>query len=426
MKIIAIGLTTTLLLAGCASTPIKQVEAQQTIDILLNQDVRPVQFKKVVIKLPRGAKIGATQAGVFCVKQGPLIWRGGKITMSGDEFTEVFREELEKANYPIVGDPDALFDDPSEWKAELLVAGLIKEMQANLCYPRLYYYDYNTCKGEAYVQVNWQIYSRLDRKVVCELNTEGSSILETATTTGSADVFLNAFAMATQNLLANQKFHDLVVRGQDKLVKTDFEKIILKNTEMFHEPLTEHINQTRTSVITVFAGEGHGSGFFINESGYFLTNAHVVGGARFVTVKLVTGRELIGEVYRKDNRLDVALVKVEEENMIPLPIRSVSANIGDEVYVLGTPLKEEFDTTLSKGIISGFREEDGRKTIQSDVNILPGNSGGPLLDENGNVIGLTVSGMSKAGISMGINFFIPINDAMRTLNIELQNEKVAN
>ena len=89
-----------------------------------------------------------------------------------------------------------MFEDPSEWNAELLVAGLVKDMQASLCYPRLYYYDYNTCKGEAYIKVNWQIYSRLYRKVVYEVSTEGSSIIEKPTTTGADDVFLNAFAMA--------------------------------------------------------------------------------------------------------------------------------------------------------------------------------------------------------------------------------------
>jgi serine protease Do len=408
-----------MLFGGCATNTIKQVEAKVPIDISPDQKAKPIQFKKIVIKLRRGQEIGRMQGGIFCADMAPLIWQGGKMTLSGDDFTEVFRQELEKANYPVVGDPDALFDDPSEWKAELLVAGLIKEMKANICYPKSGFYDFNTSKGEAYIKVDWQVYSRLDRKVVFRTTTEGSSKIEASSTTGQYDVFLNAFAMATQNLLADQGFNHLVVGLEEKETTDLFEKIIIEKVYNFEQALTEHVTQTRASVVTVFAGEGHGSGFFISQGGYLLTNTHVVGEARMVTVKLVTGREIIGEVVRKNHRRDVALIKVEETNMIALPIKEMEVNVGDKVYVLGTPLKEELASTLSSGIVSGFRIQDDNRFIQSDANILSGSSGGPLLDENGNTIGVTASTFGFRDVPSGLNFFIPIMEALEALNIEI-------
>mgnify|MGYP001331907664 FL=1 len=92
--------------------------------------------------------------------------------------------------------------------------------------------------------------------------------------------------------------------------------------------------------------------------------------------------------------------------------RKTRRNIGDSS-----------STTISKGIISAYRDHDGLKLIQSDVNIQQGNSGGPLLDQKGNMVGVTVSGIQISGISTGLNFFIPVQDALRFLNIQLKRTK---
>jgi len=422
MNKICVFVVSALLFSSACSTPtVNQVLAKDPIDILHSEEAKPILFKKVVVKLKRGQEIGRLQGGLMCIDRGPLTWKGGKVNLTGDEFTEVFREELEKANYPVVGNPDALFEDPDEWKAELLVAGLVKDMQANMCYPRIYYYDYETCRGSAYIGVNWQVYSRLDRKVVYETNTEGSSSITQASATVQTDLFLNAFSMATQNLLSDEGFHNLVVKSKHKPDKSVFDTINIEAVDKFEEPIANHISSNRLSVVTIFAGDGHGSGFFISSDGYILTNAHVVGGARFATIKLTTGRELVAEVIRKNSIRDVALLNIEESKMIPLPIRTTSVNVGDEVYALGSPLDEEMSTTLSKGIVSGFRVVDDQSFIQSDVNILPGNSGGPLMDKNGNAVGIsTLIFVGRANIMpSGLNFFIPISEALESVNVKL-------
>jgi len=407
-------------LAGCVSAKVKNVAILETIDIKAGVDAKPLLFKKIVVKLPRGKEIGSLQYGLLCIPAArPLTWKGGRLNVTSDDFTEVFREEFEKANYPLVGDPDALFEDPSEWKAELLVAGMIKAITANICYPLSGWGNYTDSKGEAYLKVEWQIYSRLDREVVYTTTTEGSSKVKETMSTGTLDIMLNAFAIATQNLLADQGFHDLVVRkSDDEEIKPAGDEIRIIPIANFEKPLTDNINDVRASVVTIYAGDGHGSGFFISKKGYLLTNEHVVREANFVKVQLATGREILGDVIKVNSKRDVALIKVEESKVMALPIKNGELNIGNEVYAIGSPLAEDLKTSVSKGIISAYRVRDNLKYIQSDVTILPGSSGGPLLDENGNVVGVSVSNIIFLGTPSGINFFIPIQDALFALNIK--------
>jgi len=175
--------------------------------------------------------------------------------------------------------------------------------------------------------------------------------------------------------------------------------------------------QIRSTIITVTTSTGHGSGFLISENGHILTNAHVVGKNAIVRVKLPTGREFLADVLVSDSKRDVALLKTEHGGMNCLPISLENVNIGDEVYAIGSPLDEKLSTTLSKGIISAFRKEGDLIFIQSDVTVLPGSSGGPLLDYNGNVIGICVSGI---GMGLNLNFFIPIQEAIEALNIKFK------
>jgi serine protease Do len=90
--------------------------------------------------------------------------------------------------------------------------------------------------------------------------------------------------------------------------------------------------------------------------------------------------------------------------------------VGEEVYAIGTPLSHKLDVTVSRGIVSAYRDEGGLKYIQSDVQIHSGNSGGPLVDKEGNVVGIAVMGMTRGGVSQNLNFFVPISEAIDRLS----------
>ena len=182
-------------------------------------------------------------------------------------------------------------------------------------------------------------------------------------------------------------------------------------------PIQDHMAAVRGAVVTVTFRDGHGSGFLVDPAGYVLTNAHVVEDARVATVRLATGREILGDVVRVEPERDVALIKLEEGQLPAVPVRALEPGIGEEVYALGAPLDEKLVGSVTRGVVSGYREIDGQRYIQSDVNTLPGNSGGPLVDGSGNVVGMTVMGRTENGAFVGINYFIPIGEALASLNL---------
>jgi S1-C subfamily serine protease len=140
----------------------------------------------------------------------------------------------------------------------------------------------------------------------------------------------------------------------------------------------------------------------------------VVGGAKFVKIKLAQGHSSVGEVLRIDTVRDVALIKTDLTSVVSLAVRSNAPQVGEEVYAIGSPLGSELSGTLTKGVVSANRTVDNVNYIQSDVSINPGSSGGPLLDSQGQVLGLT-----QLKAANGISLFIPIKEALERLNIKL-------
>ncbi|HEU4851982.1 MAG TPA: DegQ family serine endoprotease [Telluria sp.] len=159
---------------------------------------------------------------------------------------------------------------------------------------------------------------------------------------------------------------------------------------------------------------GVGSGFIISGDGYILTNAHVVAGADDVIVTMSDRREFKAKVLGADERSDVALLKVEARDLPSLKIgNSRNIRVGEWVIAIGSPFN--LDNTVTAGIISAKSRETGEylPLIQSDVAVNPGNSGGPLINMKGDVIGINSQIATLSGGYNGISFAVPIDEAMR-------------
>ncbi|MCH4561751.1 MULTISPECIES: DegQ family serine endoprotease [Halomonas] len=158
-----------------------------------------------------------------------------------------------------------------------------------------------------------------------------------------------------------------------------------------------------------------GSGFVISEDGYILTNAHVVQGADEILVRLNDRRELAAELIGADERTDVALLKVDADDLSTLALGdSDGLRVGEWVAAIGSPFG--FDHSVTAGIISAINRTLPRDAyvpfIQTDVAINPGNSGGPLFNLDGEVVGINSQIFTRSGGFMGLSFAIPINVAM--------------
>ncbi|HEY5634268.1 MAG TPA: DegQ family serine endoprotease [Burkholderiaceae bacterium] len=159
---------------------------------------------------------------------------------------------------------------------------------------------------------------------------------------------------------------------------------------------------------------GVGSGFIVSADGYVLTNHHVVDGADEIYVTLTDKREFKGKLIGSDRRTDVAVVKIDANSLPKLTIGdSRRIRVGEWVVAIGSPFGLE--NTVTAGIVSAKGRDTGDYLpfIQTDVAVNPGNSGGPLLNMRGEVIGINSQIYSRTGGFMGISFAIPIDEAMR-------------
>jgi serine protease Do len=161
---------------------------------------------------------------------------------------------------------------------------------------------------------------------------------------------------------------------------------------------------------------GLGSGFIVKPDGVILTNAHVVNGANEVTVKLTDKREFKAKVVGMDKDTDVAVLKIDARDLPTVKVGDASrAQVGEWVLAIGSPFG--FENSVTAGVISArARSLPGEGYIpflQTDVAVNPGNSGGPLFNLAGEVIGINSQIYSGSGGYMGISFAIPINTAMK-------------
>ena len=165
--------------------------------------------------------------------------------------------------------------------------------------------------------------------------------------------------------------------------------------------------------------QAQGSGFIISPDGYILSNAHVVNGGGDVTVKLTDKREFKAKVVGVDTRTDVAVLKIDATDLPHVKLGNpADVQVGEWVAAIGSPFG--FENTISAGILSAKGRSLPSETyvpyLQTDVAVNPGNSGGPLFNLNGEVIGINSQIYSRTGGYMGLSFAIPIDIAMDVAN----------
>jgi serine protease Do len=167
------------------------------------------------------------------------------------------------------------------------------------------------------------------------------------------------------------------------------------------------VQQSRPAVVTIIAGERLGSGFFVSTDGYLLTNSHVVHQENWPTIRLTDGKSVSASVVRNDEEKDLALLKASGSSFPALPLGdSDKVAQGESVITIGSPVGLE--GTVTRGIISAVRKaSNGVTYIQTDAAVNPGNSGGPLLNKAGQVIGIN----TLKQLGDGLGFAISINDA---------------
>lgn len=428
-----------ILVTGCGTTdtmPIPKVASSDVAGIDVPTDKQAsFALRKVVVDIKRGTAIAHfPSAGVPGVdghlcnhrfgSDATAEWGSGSFSL-GDwrgELGQIFHETLSRKGLNIAGDPKSLFKrDESAYSAEYLVGARITEIRGNFCHAH-HWWDGRPLRkysGEMYVSVQWTVLSSLTEREVLKLNTEGYYKQKKSNRSGIISTFNNAFSSAVENILMSDDFRKISLGKSNSDNKpTIFSELSIPRKSLLKKPINETIDRIIPSVVTLRLGTGHGSGFVIAENGLILTNQHVVGDAKKVGVILSNGLELEGQVLRKSVSRDVALVKVPLRVPNALALRPEPVRRLEKVFAIGTPMQVGLKSTVTTGIVSAHRRygRSKMKFIQSDVAVSSGNSGGPLLDGKGNVIGISVLKL-RPQESEALNLFIPIADALKALNI---------
>ena len=224
----------------------------------------------------------------------------------------------------------------------------------------------------------------------------------------------------------NNKFENL------KLLKAkEFQLNKIYSTSL---PSIVHI-KVRQTVPGFFQNQertGQGSGFIWDTEGNIVTNYHVVASASIVDVEFADGSQYSASVIGLDPNSDLAIIKVNPNGKILTPLNlgdSTNVKVGNHTIVIGSPFGQEF--SMSTGIVSAIKRTVPSQNamfsipnvIQTDAAINPGNSGGPLLDIEGNVIGINSQIISRSGGNQGIGFAIPINSVKKIIPTLIKGEK---
>ncbi len=457
-----LSLCLALLTASCAEIVVKEVYFADIQPLPEDAHPAPIKFNSLRFLLPPGTEIGLESGvgpvllGSFCSWSNyPVSRRLLNRKFSQIELEAAFEASLESIGYDVTNNIDVDFQREADiGRAEYFISARVIDIDLDLCRRgRVKLFDiYPTSpegtKGKLYARIDWSVFDALKRTVVYKTTTEGYSRRDYPNSEGLELLFMDAFDMAAHNLGADKHFYNLLVEGKKppSHVYAPFgrhkkhprprqfnplEDLTIQNPPLHTKPFTQIAEQKRHNAVTI-QKYGHGSGFFISKQGHILTNFHVIGESDRTRVILADRKNAItAEVLRVDRARDVALLKLTE---IPdtldielLPIRTDPPSVSADIYAIGTPKHHSrAENTITKGIISNHRrlKVDGitLNFLQGDVAINPGNSGGPLLDEHGNIIGISVATLYPTldNHSIDLNLFIPIAEALETLDITLK------
>jgi len=410
MRKIMILMALLFTMLGCATTGIKDHGPLREPLRLGLKGSEPITFTKIILRIPPGTIIGFHHDGLFQLQQ--FSYDAPSLSIGSEEFRLRAIEKLRLCDYNVMGGDNLLFDNGQSSKARYHLGGTINGMRYNTFAPLAGGYS------EAKINVEWQLYDALQKEVIYTNETSGYG-KESGVTISAV---FTAYKVALNNLMADSEFVSMVAKEEImKGTSTDAGEFPpLQISACYKEEMTalpNDIAEILEGVVTIRVGKTFASGFIVSENGYILTAAHVVKGVDKVLVRLISGLELDATVERVDSPQDIALIKIPGFGHSCLQLAGGDlVEVGVEIFAIGTPALEELESSVSKGIVSGYRRIEGYSYIQTDASLNPGNSGGPLLNGQGKVIGIISWKIAIPGFE-GLAFGVPIKLAESRLGI---------
>jgi S1-C subfamily serine protease len=270
----------------------------------------------------------------------------------------------------------------------------------------------NYCEAE--YSITWQVYDKENRKVIYSAQSTGSSRIKGV----SLEVALIAFKACFRNFLSDASYVRTLDEYLDVKSSRRAEDVNIRYYKTYTSQPRRIVEFAGRAVIAVKTEVGHGSGFVFNEDGYAITSYHVVQGVNTIDAIMHDGKIIQTKIITTQPDKDLAIIKLSGSGYDYLAFGDVSqAPVGSTVYAIGAPVVLELAQSVSRGVVSGYRDSEKYTLVQTDATVNPGNSGGPLIDESGRVIGIVALKIPVEYGIEGLGFGISINDAIECFNL---------
>jgi S1-C subfamily serine protease len=403
--------------------------AQKSADIVPPSSPRPppiplpadgthsILFQSVHFRIPSGSVLGEVREGRRVIDEMRWSRPRGKTA----EFDVGVTDRLRELGFQMKDATDSLFGPMSGARVRFEMAAILHDAELDFQYQR----TTNPNRrpegvGLADVQVEVQLHDMLEKETVYTKEFSGHGEDHGQKPSPIVRAVIDAIAQVA----SDPEFVKIVSKGEgdpdDPADAANVSRVAACEPRR-DRSLPADLPQVMESVVEIEIGRVHGSGVMISPEGYVITAAHIVGSASDVWVRFPVGPQLPATVVRSRPRHDIALLRVEGRGHACSPVRESTSDleIGNGLFGINLAVGEAGTQTVSRGVVSGYSEWDDRRFIQTDATANPGASGGPLLDDNGEVVGITVNKIVREGFE-GIGFAVPSAVALEELGIEFQ------
>lgn len=307
------------------------------------------------------------------------------------EPAEWIREALDLAEHPAAGAAHVL-------RAQVTSAACVKHQGERVCEVGIRWSLRDGATGE-------ERYTTLTRGLGRSDDRSAATAIHAAQRDAVTD--------ATDRLLDRDRFGEQLRAG----VRSKPPPITLRACTDAPPALPSQMKAALAAAVFVEVSGGVGSGVVVSPDGWIVTAAHVVVGQEGIKVRVRDGSALPARIVALDARQDVALLRVDGSRWACLPFTPAPAEVGTELYAIGSPLGEALEFSVSKGIVSGARRVGDVRFLQTDASLNPGNSGGPLVDLSGHLLAIVSWKLAAEGIE-GLGFGVPVDAVEHAFSLD--------
>lgn len=396
-------------LTGCGVGLKTLVPPPQRTPIKVDKEGLPkISVNKILSDMLPGQIVGGHFDGFAKMKQFDYYSQGTVEYWAEQKYIEIMYSELNDAGYN-VSEYSKVFGETEKYNVRYLLGGTITNLIQQ---------SFGQNAGnftEVFIEINWELFDRGLNKTIFKFKTHGYGRMNGVTTEATFIAFRNSF----RNLLAEPSFVELIRKQELQKVEYDnYTTIEYYDTLTINDANPDSFAKLLDAVFAIKTETGHGSGFIINPNGFAITCYHVIENRNSVDAIFSDGKIIRVNVVSIYPEFDLALLKISGTNYPYLPLSDKSEiQIGKEVFAIGNPISLNLASSISKGVISGIRDINKSKFIQTDAAVNPGNSGGPLTLRNGKVVGVLSYKYAGWGVE-GLGFAISIEDVISIMKLQ--------